>query len=145
MTENKYISNIIQSMPSSGIRKFFDVASTLKGAISLGVGEPDFETPWYAREAAIVSLEKGLTSYSSNQGMMELRQEITKYFFEKYNIKYSPEKEIVITVGASEGIDIALRAITNPGDEIMVVEPSYVSYKPCISMAGGVPVVLETV
>ncbi|MBR5467709.1 MAG: pyridoxal phosphate-dependent aminotransferase, partial [Firmicutes bacterium] len=88
MTENKYISNAIANMPSSGIRKFFDVASTLKGAISLGVGEPDFETPWYAREAAIVSLEKGITSYTSNQGMMELREAISEYLFEKYNTKY---------------------------------------------------------
>jgi len=144
MADCKYISNKIQSMPSSGIRKFFDVASTLKGAISLGVGEPDFETPWYAREAAISSLEKGLTSYSSNQGMIELREAISDYLDEKYGIKYNPAKEIVVTVGASEGIDIALRAIIEPGDEVMVVEPSFVSYKPCIIMAGGVPVPLVT-
>ncbi len=144
MENCKYVSKKINEMPSSGIRKFFDVASTLKGAISLGVGEPDFETPWYAREAAISSLEKGLTSYSSNQGMMELREEICKYMDEKYGLKYDPHDEIVVTIGASEGIDIALRAIIEPGDEIMVVEPSYVSYIPCITMCGGVPVVLET-
>ena len=140
----KIISPVVSALPPSGIRKFFDVASTLKGAISLGVGEPDFETPWYAREAAISSLEKGLTSYSSNQGMMELREEICKYMDEKYGLKYDPHDEIVVTIGASEGIDIALRAIIEPGDEIMVVEPSYVSYIPCITMCGGVPVVLET-
>ena len=144
MENCKYVSKKINEIPSSGIRKFFDVASTLKGAISLGVGEPDFETPWYAREAAISSLEKGLTSYSSNQGMMELREEICKYMDEKYGLKYDPHDEIVVTIGASEGIDIALRAIIEPGDEIMVVEPSYVSYIPCITMCGGVPVVLET-
>lgn len=144
MENCKYVSKKINEMPSSGIRKFFDVASTLKGAISLGVGEPDFETPWYAREAAISSLEKGLTSYSSNQGMMELREEICKYMDEKYGLKYDPHDEIVVTIGASEGIDIALRAIIELGDEIMVVEPSYVSYIPCITMCGGVPVVLET-
>lgn len=144
MENCKYVSKKISEMPSSGIRKFFDVASTLKGAISLGVGEPDFETPWYAREAAISSLEKGLTSYSSNQGMPELREEICKYMYEKYGLKYDPHDEVVVTIGASEGIDIALRAIIEPGDEVMVVEPSYVSYIPCITMCGGIPVVLET-
>ncbi len=144
MKQCRYISNRINEMPSSGIRKFFDVANTMKDTISLGVGEPDFETPWYAREAAISSIEKGITSYSSNQGMMELRKAISDYMYEKYNLKYDPQHEIVVTIGASEGIDIALRAIIEPGDEILIVEPSYVSYKPCIMMCGGVPVVLET-
>ena len=140
----KYLSENIKNMPSSGIRKFFDVANMMDNAISLGVGEPDFETPWHVREAAISSLEKGLTSYSSNTGMIELRESISDYLNEKYSIKYDPENQIVVTVGASEGIDISLRAIINPGDEILVVEPSYVSYKPCVSMCGGVPVTVVT-
>lgn len=141
---NKYLSDNIKNMPSSGIRKFFDVANMMEGAISLGVGEPDFETPWHVREAAISSLEKGHTSYSSNTGMIELRRAISDYLNEKYSISYDPEHQILVTIGASEGIDISLRAIVNPGDEVLVVEPSYVSYKPCVSMCGGVPVPVTT-
>ncbi len=141
---NKFLAESIRNMPSSGIRKFFDVANMMENAISLGVGEPDFETPWHVREAAISSLEKGHTSYSSNTGMLELREAVSDYLDEKYSTKYDPKTQIVITIGASEGIDIALRAIINPGDEILVVEPSYVSYKPCISMCGGVPVPVVT-
>lgn len=141
---NKFLAESIKNMPSSGIRKFFDVANMMENAISLGVGEPDFETPWHVREAAISSLEKGHTSYSSNTGMLELREAVSDYLDEKYSTKYDPKTQIVITIGASEGIDIALRAIINPGDEILVVEPSYVSYKPCISMCGGVPVPVIT-
>ena len=141
---NKFLAESIRNMPSSGIRKFFDVANMMENAISLGVGEPDFETPWHVREAAISSLEKGHTSYSSNTGMLELREAVSEYLDEKYSTKYDPKTQIVITIGASEGIDIALRAIINPGDEILVVEPSYVSYKPCISMCGGVPVPVVT-
>lgn len=142
--KSSYIAKKIQDMPFSGIRKFFDVANTMQGIISLGVGEPDFETPWHIREAAIHSLEKGITSYTSNQGLLELRKEISRYLEKKFKISYSGESQIVITVGASEGIDIALRAIIEQGDEILLVEPSYVSYKPCITMAGGIPVVIET-
>ena len=141
---NKYLSDNIKNMPSSGIRKFFDVANMMENAISLGVGEPDFETPWHVREAAISSLEKGHTSYSSNTGMIELRRAISDYLNEKYSIIYDPEHQILVTIGASEGIDISLRAIVNPGDEVLVVEPSYVSYKPCVSMCGGVPVPITT-
>ena len=131
-------------MPTSGIRKFFDIVSTMEDVVSLGVGEPDFETPWHVREEAISSIEKGRTAYTSNQGMINLRQAISDYLYNKYNIKYDAESEVLVTVGASEGIDLSLRAICNSGDEILVVEPSYVSYKPCIVMAGGVPVVVET-
>ncbi|MGE4214674.1 MAG: aminotransferase class I/II-fold pyridoxal phosphate-dependent enzyme [Anaerotignaceae bacterium] len=141
---SKYIANNIKKMPSSGIREFFDVANMMEDAISLGVGEPDFETPWHVREAAISSIEKGITSYSSNTGMMELRVAIADYLQEKIDTWYSPEHQILVTVGASEGIDIALRAIINPGDEILVVEPSYVSYKPCVTMCGGVAVAIVT-
>ncbi len=140
----KFLSENIKNMPSSGIRKFFDVANTMEGVISLGVGEPDFETPWHVREAAISSLEKGYTSYSSNTGMIELRKAIASYLDEKYSISYDPEHQILVTIGASEGIDISLRAIINPGDEVLVVEPSYVSYKPCVSMCGGVPIPVVT-
>lgn len=141
---NSYIAEHIRNMPPSGIRKFFDVASTMDDVISLGVGEPDFETPWHIREAAISSIEKGITSYTSNQGLMKLREEICTYLEGRYSIKYKPDTQVVITVGASEGIDIACRALLSPGDEVLLVEPSYVSYKPCITMAGGVPVVIET-
>ena len=141
---SKFLAENIKNMPSSGIRKFFDVANMMENAISLGVGEPDFETPWHIREAAISSLEKGHTSYSSNTGMLELREAVSDYLDEKYSTKYDPKTQIVITIGASEGIDIALRAIINPGDEVLVIEPSYVSYKPCVSMCGGVPVPVVT-
>ncbi|OUQ59867.1 aromatic amino acid aminotransferase [Tyzzerella sp. An114] len=140
----QYIAKSIEKMPTSGIRKFFDVVSTMEGVISLGVGEPDFETPWHVREEAITSIEKGKTAYTSNQGMVPLRQAIADYLYEKYDIKYDAEKEVLITVGASEGIDLALRAICEIGDEVLVVEPSYVSYKPCVVMAGGVPIPLTT-
>lgn len=139
-----YVNKSVLNMPKSGIRKFFDIASSMEGVVSLGVGEPDFETPWNVREAAISSLEKGITSYTANQGLIQLRQAISGYLSEKFNLNYCPEKEIICTVGASEGIDIALRAITEPGDEILVVEPCFVSYKPCVSMAGGIPVVIST-
>ncbi|HCT65106.1 MAG TPA: pyridoxal phosphate-dependent aminotransferase [Lachnospiraceae bacterium] len=141
---SKYIANNIKKMPSSGIREFFEVANMMDDAISLGVGEPDFETPWHVREAAISSIEKGMTSYSSNAGLLELRVAIADYLEEKIDTRYSPDNQILVTIGASEGIDIALRAIINAGDEILVVEPSYVSYKPCITMCGGVAVPIVT-
>lgn len=141
---SKYIANNIEKMPSSAIREFFEVANMMDDAISLGVGEPDFETPWHIREAAISSIEKGMTSYSSNTGLLELRVAIADYLEEKINTRYSPDNQILVTIGASEGIDIALRAIINAGDEILVVEPSYVSYKPCITMCGGIAVPIVT-
>jgi aminotransferase len=116
----------------------------MDNVVSLGVGEPDFQTPWAIRERAIYSLEKGRTRYTSNHGLMELREEICKYLKRRFDLSYSAMDEVLVTVGASEGIDVALRTILNPGDEVLVVEPSYVSYKPCIEMAGGVPVVINT-
>ncbi len=138
-----YIADKIKNMPTSGIRKYFDVANTMEDVVSLGVGEPDFNTPWYASEAAILSIERGQTTYTSNQGMPELRDAISDYLEEKFNVSYRME-DITVTVGASEGIDLALRAILNPGDEVLVPEPSYVSYKPCVVMSGGVPIAVDT-
>ncbi len=145
MTNKKsFIADKIQKIPYSGIRKFFDVANEIEGAISLGVGEPDFETPWAVRERGIYTLEKCRTVYTSNAGLLELRKEISKYLKRKINCDYDYTNQILVTVGASEGIDVALRAILNPGDEVLLPEPSYVSYKPCINMAGGVPVIITT-
>jgi aminotransferase len=136
----KPLSDIVKSMPASGIRRFFDIVSTMKDVVSLGVGEPDFPTPWRVREAAIRSLERGITSYTSNYGMIELRREVAKYLRRREGLEYNPENQILITVGVSEGMDLAMRAILNQGDEVIVPEPCYVSYKPCIQLAGGVPV-----
>lgn len=144
MTKKSFVADKIQDLPFSGIRKFFDVASTMKDVVSLGVGEPDFETPWNIREQAIYHLENGRTVYTSNAGTLELREEISKYMQNRFDVKYNPKTQIVVTVGASEGIDIALRAVVNPGDEVIFVEPCYVSYSPCIIMAGGVPVSIAT-
>lgn len=138
------IAQSVQSIPPSGIRKFFDLASTMEGVISLGVGEPDFVTPWHVREASISALERGYTSYTSNSGLLELRNEISHYLFKRFAVDADPQDEVLITVGASEGIDLVIRAITNPGDEILVVEPCFVSYEPIIRMAGGVPVKIST-
>lgn len=138
-----HISRVVQQLPFSGIRKFFDVANEIEGVISLGVGEPDFDTPWNVREEAIYKLELGSTIYTSNAGIPALRQEISNFLKRRYDITYSKD-QIVVTVGASEGIDIALRAITNPGDEILLAEPCFVSYSPCIMMAGGIPVPIST-
>lgn len=144
MEPKDFVSKIIQDMPFSGIRKFFDVANEMDNVISLGVGEPDFITPWAIRERAIYNLEKSSIRYTSNLGLLELRKEIAGYLKRKYELNYCPNDEILVTVGASEGIDVALRTILNPGEEVLVVEPSYVSYKPCVEMAGGVPVVINT-
>lgn len=138
------LSATVASLKPSGIRRFFDLAASMEGVISLGVGEPDFVTPWRVREACIASLERGYTSYTSNAGLIELRREIHKYLEERFTVSYHPETEMLITVGASEAIDIALRAIVDPGDEVLVVEPCYVSYEPVIRLAGGVPVFLHT-
>lgn len=127
----------------SGIRKFFDIVSEMKDAISLGVGEPDFDTPWHIREEGIYSLEKGKTIYTSNAGLKELKQEICNYLKRRFQLSYDYEKEAIVTVGGSEAIDIALRAMIDPGDEVLIPQPSYVSYLPCTELAGGVPVVIE--
>lgn len=131
-------------MKPSGIRRFFDLASGMEGVVSLGVGEPDFVTSWAVREAAILSLEQGYTSYTANAGLPELRKEIAAYVDRSFRVQYSPEDEIIVTVGASQALDIALRAITDPGDEVIVVEPSFVSYAPLVALAGGTPVIVNT-
>ncbi len=137
------LSDVIVNIEPSGIRKFFDIVSEMKDAISLGVGEPDFDTPWHIREEGIYSLEKGRTFYTSNAGLKELRTEIANYLKRRCNLTYDPDKELVVTVGGSEAIDIALRAMVNPGDEVLIPQPSFVSYLPCTVLAGGRPVVIE--
>lgn len=137
------LSEKIVSIPPSGIRKFFDIVSEMEGAISLGVGEPDFETPWHIREEGIYSLEKGRTFYTSNAGLKELKIEICKYLQRRCNVAYDYNTEVTVTVGGSEAIDIALRAMLDPGDEVLIPQPSYVSYVPCTVLANGVPVVIE--
>ncbi len=141
---DKILSSKCKELKPSGIRKFFDIATTLEGVISLGVGEPDFQTPWAIRHAAINTLEKGKTVYTANSGLMELRTEISNYLDRKIRVKYAPENEIVVTVGGSEAIDAGLRALVNAGDEVLVVEPSFVCYSPLVTMADGVPVIIET-
>ena len=137
MKKRNVISKQVREISPSGIRKFFDILASLEGVISLGVGEPDFVTPWHIREAGIYSLEKGHTSYTSNYGMLELREEIARYLNNRYGLVYDPQNEILITVGVSEGLDLAMRAILDPGDEVIGHEPIYVSYKPCTMLAGG--------
>lgn len=137
------LSDKIQTIKPSGIRKFFDIVNTMEGAISLGVGEPDFETPYFIRDEGVYSLEKGRTFYTSNSGLMDLRMEIDRYIKRKYKVSYNPAKEIIVTVGGSEGIDIALRAMLNPGDEVLLPQPSYVSYEPCTILASGAPVIID--
>ena len=138
------ISRTVEAIPPSGIRRFFDLASSMEGVISLGVGEPDFVTPWNVREASIFSLERGYTTYTSNNGLPELRKEIAHYLSKFFQTEYNPDKEIIVTVGASEAIDIACRAILDPGDEVLVVEPCFVAYEPLVRLAGGVPVSILT-
>lgn len=137
------LNSTIRNIKPSGIRKFFDIVSEMKDAISLGVGEPDFDTPWHIREEGIYSLEKGRTFYTSNAGLKELRIEICNYLSRRCDLFYHFEKEIIVTVGGSEAIDIALRAMLDPGDEVLVPQPSYVSYEPCVTLAGGKPVIIE--
>ncbi len=137
------LSQTIVGIKPSGIRKFFDLASERKDTISLGVGEPDFDTPWHIRDEGIYSLEKGKTFYTSNSGLMELRTEICNYYARRFDISYDPKHETIITVGGSEAIDIALRAMVDPGDEVIVPQPSYVSYEPCAILAGAKPVIVE--
>lgn len=139
---NPLSENVVKIQPS-GIRKFFDIVSEMKDAISLGVGEPDFDTPWHIREEGIYSLEKGRTFYTSNAGLKELKVEICKYLHRRFDLQYDYDKETLVTVGGSEAIDLALRAMINPGDEVLIPQPCYVSYHPCTILAGGVPVVIE--
>lgn len=137
------LSETIVGIKPSGIRKFFDIVSEMKDAISLGVGEPDFETPWHIRDEGIKSLEKGKTFYTSNSGLLELRQEMCNYLKRRYDITYRAREEVLVTVGGSEAIDIALRAMVDPGDEVLIPQPSYVSYEPCAVLAGAKPVIIE--
>lgn len=140
----KILNSTICDVRWSGIRKFFDIANTMEGVISLGVGEPDFPTPWKIRNCAINSLQKGKTRYSSNWGLEALRQEIANYLDRKYDLKYCPKNEILVTVGGSEAIDACIRVITDPGDEIIIPQPSYVCYEPITKVCGGVPVIINT-
>ena len=137
------LSQKITGIEPSGIRKFFDIVSEMPDAISLGVGEPDFDTPWNVREEGIYALEKGRTFYTSNAGLKELREEICNYLARKMNLHYDPMKEVLVTVGGSEAIDVALRCMCDPGDEVLIPQPSYVSYLPCAVMADAKPVIIE--
>lgn len=137
------VNHTITGIAPSGIRKFFDIVNEMDDAISLGVGEPDFDTPWRIRDEAIYSLEQGRTFYTSNAGLMDLKKEISAYLERKYGLYYSPKSEMMVTVGGSEAIDIALRAMLDPGDEVLIPQPSYVSYVPCTILAGGTPVTIE--
>ncbi|MFC7395296.1 aminotransferase [Scopulibacillus cellulosilyticus] len=143
-TKQDYLSDTVKKMKPSGIRRFFDLASQMDNVISLGVGEPDFVTPWHVIEASFHSLEKGYTAYTANAGLPALREEISGYLENNFGVSYNPEEEVIVTVGASQAIDIALRAIVNPGDEVIVVEPCFVSYAPSVELAGGVPVSVHT-
>ena len=141
---SKVLSDKVVSMKPSGLRKFFDILNEVPGVISLTVGEPDFKTPWHVREAAITSLEKGKTAYTSNTGLIEFRKQIANYLERRFDVSYDPSCEMIITVGGSEAIDLAIRAIVEPGDEVLIVEPAYVCYVPMTELCGGVPVVIPT-
>lgn len=141
---HQYLARHIVDLPKSGIREFFDIVSTRQGVISLAIGEPDFDTPWHIREAAMFSLERGATHYTGNAGLMSLREAIAAYVKRRFGGNYNPAREVLVTVGASEGLDVALRAILNPGDEVLYHQPCFVSYGPEIAMAHGVPVPVET-
>lgn len=137
------LSEKVKVVKPSGIRKFFDIVSEMPDAISLGVGEPDFETPWHIREEGIYSLERARTHYTSNAGLKELKEEIANYLNRKFNLKYDSATEVLVTVGGSEAIDVAMRAMLNPGDEVLIPQPSYVAYLPCTTLADGVPVIID--
>lgn len=141
---SKLLSSTVTEIKPSGIRKFFDIANTMEGVISLGVGEPDFRTPWQVRSAAIRSLEKASTRYTANRGLAELREEISRYVDRKYHQSYSPKEEILVTVGGSEAIDMTIRALLDPGDEVIIPQPSYVCYEPITRISGGKPVIINT-
>lgn len=140
----KLLSPVVQKVKPSGIRKFFDIANTMKDVISLGVGEPDFPTPWEIRKAGILSLEAGKTRYTANRGLEQLREEISHWMERKYRLSYDPSDEILVTVGGSEAIDGTIRAVVCPGDEVIIPQPSYVCYEPLVRLSGGIPVILET-
>ncbi|MBN1177191.1 MAG: aminotransferase class I/II-fold pyridoxal phosphate-dependent enzyme [Dehalococcoidales bacterium] len=142
--QERTISDRVNRLSPSGIRKFFDLLASIEGVISLGVGEPDYATPWHISESAVRSLERGYTMYTSNSGMPELREETARYLQDKYNVDYEPYGEILITVGVSEGMDLAMRAILNPGDQVIIPDPHYVAYPSCVIMAGGEPVLVPT-
>ncbi len=144
MDYNKLLNKSIVNIKPSGIRKFFDIAEQMENVISLGVGEPDFPTPWHIRSEGIRSLEQGKTRYTSNHGLLSMRKEISSFVERKYNVSYDPETEILVTVGGSEAIDGAVRALVSPGDEVIIPQPSYVCYEPITVLAGGVPVIIET-
>ena len=141
---SKILNPVVTAMKPSGIRRFFDIANTMDGVISLGVGEPDFQTPWQIRKAGISSLEQGKTKYTSNTGLYQLLEEISNYMERKYSVTYSPKDEIMVTVGGSEAIDACIRAVVSPGDEVIIPQPSYVCYEPITQLAGGVPVIIDT-
>lgn len=138
------INTVVRDIPRSGIRDFFDIVTTMKDVISLGIGEPDFDTPWHVREATVFALERGATHYSSNLGYIELRRALSKYVAQKFSAEYNPDNEVLVTVGVSEALDIALRALINPGEEVLYHEPCYVSYRATILFAGGKPLAVET-
>jgi aminotransferase len=141
---SRLISERANSLAPSGIRKFFDLLNSIEGVISLGIGEPDYTTPWHIREAAIYSMEKGMTMYTSNAGIPEVRQELSRYIKKHYDLEYDWKSELLITVGVSEALDLVMRAVLNPGDEVILPDPCYVSYPACISLAGGIPVSIPT-
>ena len=141
---NKLLNPVVRDIPPSGIRKFFDIAAEMEDAISLGVGEPDFVTPWHIRNEGIYSLEKGMTYYTSNSGLKELRIEITNYLNRRFSLKYDPLSQVIVTVGGSEAIDLCIRSVIQPGDEVLIPDPSFVCYRPITSLAGGVPVPIVT-
>ncbi len=144
MNWSERISPIVKSVPPSGIRRFFDIAAEMDDVISLGIGEPDFVTPWHIRESCVYGLQKGYTSYTSNYGLLELRQSIAKNIQNNYHVSYNPHNEILVTVGVSEALDLAMRALLSPGDEVLIPEPCYVSYKTCVILSGGIPVPVPT-
>lgn len=144
MSWSDRISPTVKAMPTSGIRRFFDIVAEMKNVVSLGVGEPDFVTPWHIRESCVYGLQRGYTAYTSNYGLLELRQEIAKLYKEKHNISYDARQEALITVGVSQALDLAMRAILSPGDEVLIPEPCYVSYRACVTLAGGTPIPVPT-
>ena len=144
MDYDKLIAKKCKDMKPSGIRKFFDIAAQMDNVISLSVGEPDFQTPWNVRQAAVTALEKGKTKYTANAGIVELREAISRNIHKNTGVDYDPKSEIIVTVGGSEGIDISIRALINPGDEVLIVEPCFVCYGPIVSLCGGVPVSVQT-
>ena len=144
MNYDKILSEKVKTIKPSGIRKFFDLAAEMQGVISLGVGEPDFKTPWNVREAGIKSLQDGKTRYTANAGLIQLRQEICNYLDRRFSIKYNPNNEVLVTVGGSEAIDICIRALVNPDDEVLIPEPCFVAYSPIATLTGGKAVPIET-